>query len=173
MFKYTLIYLLLTISLSAQTKQKIVGVYTENSAYCGGARPSQEILADLERPIPTANKVLYLKKGSSNITKQKKLIKVITNANGQFNFLLAPGKYCIVGSDKIDTKYFQLLVTKYSKDSKTYKAIDKKCLTEWLMEPLHSFEVKSSNNDTIKIHYTKPCDWNSIPCAQFTGAIPP
>jgi hypothetical protein len=160
-------------SLNAQTKQKIVGVYTESSAYCGGAAPSQEIMANLERAIPTANKILYLKKGSSNIVKQKKVFKVITDANGQFSFLLAPGKYCIVGSDKIDTKYFQLLLTKYGRDSKTYKAIDKKCLTNWLAEPLYSFEVKSSNNDTIKIHYTKPCDWNSIPCAQFTGAVPP
>jgi hypothetical protein len=168
MFKYTLIYIL-----CAQTKQKIVGVYTESSAYCGGAAPSQEILANIERPIPTANKVLYLKKGSLNITKQKTLFKVITDANGQFKFLLAPGKYYIVGSDKIDTKYFQFLVKKYGKDGKNYKAIDKKCLAQWLAEPLHSFEVKVSNNDSVKVHYTKPCDWNNIPCAQFTGAIPP
>jgi hypothetical protein len=157
----------------AQTKRKVVGVYTENYTYCGGARPSQEILDNAEKAIPTANKVLYLKKGVSNNTKQKKLFRVLTDANGQFNFSLAPGKYYIVGSDKIDTKYFQLLLTKYGKDSKTYKAIDKKCLNNWLAEPLYSFEVKSSNNDTIKILYTKPCDWNSIPCAQFTGAVPP
>jgi hypothetical protein len=173
MFRYNLIYVLLTFGLNAQTKQKIVGVYTESYAYCGGARPSQEILDNAEKAIPTANKILYLKKGSSNIVKQKIVFKVITDANGQFSFLLSPGKYCIVGSDKIDTKYFQLLSTKYARDSKTYKAIDKKCLINWLAEPLYGFEVKTSNNDTIKIHYTKPCDWNSIPCAQFTGAVPP
>jgi hypothetical protein len=173
MFRYTLIYILLAFNLNAQTKQKIVGVYTESSAYCGGARPSQEIMANLERAIPTANKILYLKKGTLNIIKQKKLFRVMTDTNGQFNFKLAPGKYYIVGSDKIDTKYFQFLLSKYGKESKTYKAIDKKCLNSWLAEPLYSFEVKSSNNDTIKIHYTKPCDWNNLPCTQFTGPLPP
>jgi hypothetical protein len=173
MFRYTLIFTIIAFSLSAQTKQKVDGIYTESNSYCSGARPSQEMLNDLEKPVPLANKVLYIKSGTENNLKKKRYVKVKTDLNGTFTCSLPIGQYIIIGVDKLDLKYYNFLLSKYAVPSKNYKAVDKACLNEWLKEPLLSFEVKKNKTDTLKIHLTKPCEWNSIPCTQFTGPLPP
>jgi hypothetical protein len=159
-------------TLIAQTKISLIGKLTQSQSYCGGARPTQEIMDDINKPTPIANKTLYIKKGLTNNTKSKTVLKVKTDSLGHFHCKLAIGSYYIVGDNKINLSYYSTLLKKYSKASKNFKAIDQTCLKDWLKQPALQFKVKAVNNDTLKIHEVIPCEWNSIPCASYTGYLP-
>jgi hypothetical protein len=100
-FKHFLLFILIitTLSSCAQRKPqfyKVSGTVTATYSYCGGARPSDEMLAELNRPKPMAEKKLFVKAGNSN-SKNEAIIKSFnTDAYGRFNIELPKGTYCII-----------------------------------------------------------------------------
>ncbi|MCS6904938.1 MAG: hypothetical protein RML72_05040 [Bacteroidia bacterium] len=70
------------------------------SEYCGGARPTDEILQSLEEKLPYAQKYVYLRIGrqNNNIESPYKILK--TDKNGKVKVKLPPNTYCLVGEHK-------------------------------------------------------------------------
>lgn len=146
---------------------------TRTSAYCGGARPTPEMIAELQTPKPFPAKNLYLKKGERN-TFTTKIIRAITSDNsGKVHLLLPPGKYFIVDELKKDTSYYNLLKRQYSSPTDQYSAIDMLCLKKWYEQPDLIFEIKSGDEViNLIVNFHKNCSWKEIPCIEFKGPLP-
>ena len=161
---------------SAQSERKVkkysvAGVITGTSNYCGGARPSDEMLADIATPKPIPNKKIYIKKGEINSFKNKILLTLITDSAGKFQAKLPPGKYLIVDGDKKDMTYYNQLLKEHKEQTKNFDAVDSTCLNEWYLKPDFTFEVKHTEIKNISVNYHKACF--NLPCIQFRGPYPP
>lgn len=60
---------------------------TQDQKYCGGARPTDEILAQYEKPLIYANKKLII------VSSNGKIDSVKTNSKGILKIKLKPGSY--------------------------------------------------------------------------------
>jgi hypothetical protein len=125
-------------------KYSVSGVITGTSSYCGGARPTDEMLADIATPKPIPNKKIYIKKGEINLFKSKVLLTLITDTVGNFKAKLPPGKYLIVDEDKKDLTYYNRLLKEHKEETKSFDAVDSICLKEWFLKPDFIFEVKNT-----------------------------
>ena len=148
----------------------VSGTVTGTSIYCGGARPTGEMLAQLATPRPIGNKKIYIKKGNVNLFSSKVVLELTTDTSGKFHAKLSPGKYLIVDEEKKDTVYYNKLLKEHSQQTKSYQPIDTACLKEWFMKPGVTFEVKNSEIKNISVNFQKNCDF--LPCAQFRGPYP-
>lgn len=145
---------------------------TQTSAYCGGIRPSPELLNELQNPKPLVRKKLFIKRGDKNLFNSKIVIEACTDSSGKIQLQLLPGKYFIVDELKKDTSYYKTLIRKYSKASKNYSAIEKGCLKSWYEQPDMVFEITNSDIKNLSLNFHKLCDWKEIPCIQFIGPLP-
>ena len=168
-FKHLGIILLMISALTscAQRKPKLYkvsGTVTATYSYCGGARPSEEMLAELKRPKPMAEKKLFIKTGNSNSKNNQALKSFITDADGHFTIELEKGLYCIVEENK--SAGFKIPVA--DADHKW----DMDCLTKAYEQCDYQLNISSKPTDTITINFSIPCEWNK-PCVQYTGPLPP
>jgi hypothetical protein len=159
----------------ADTKKKIkkfpiFGTVTSTASYCGGARPSDEILAQAATPQPIPKKKIYIKKGDINSFDSNVLLVLTTDDKGNFHAKLAPGKYLVVDSTKKDLTYYNMLLKTYKNQTVSYEPIDTLCLKEWYMKPNGVFEVLGSEVKDISVNFHTPC--YPIPCAMFRGPFP-
>jgi hypothetical protein len=145
---------------------------TRTSAYCGGARPSPEVMTDLQTPKPFPRKKLYLKKGEKNTFTTKIFMELTSDSAGKVNCQLQPGKYFIVDEFKKDTGYYNRLKKRYSALTPNYSPIDKLCLKNWYEQPDLVFELKEGEVKDLTINFHKNCTWNEIPCIEFKGPVP-
>lgn len=166
--KSLFILLILTSQIScAQRKAKyytVSGTVTSTSSYCGGARPTDEMMAELAKPKPEAGKQLFLKSGKENSKSNSIIISFNSDSLGQFNIKLKNGTYCIVEEYKSKA----LAIPKNDENSKW----DEKCLTEEYARCDYQLEVNNKNVDGVNINFHKPCQW-STPCLQYGGPLPP
>jgi hypothetical protein len=109
----TLLFLLLPFSLLAQTKVNIQ--ILQKQTYCGGARPNPEILAELEKPIPFANKKLVL------VSANGKICKTTTTADGYLKIKLKAGSYKVYEAWRYNKK---------TPDGTDAKNFDTECLKQ-------------------------------------------
>ena len=79
------ILLLLPFSLLSQTKVNVQVLQTQK--YCGGAKPSPEILAKYDKPLPYSNKKIVL------VSANGQTLTVATNNSGYLKIKLKPGSY--------------------------------------------------------------------------------
>ena len=77
----------------------LTGTITQTTQYCGGAQPAQEMLNDLEKPQPLADKILWIRSGKAN-NLSKPLLKTKSDSYGNFTIILPAGKYCIIEESK-------------------------------------------------------------------------
>lgn len=146
----------------------ISGTVTETNDYCGGARPSDEILTQLATPRPLVNKKIYIKKGEVNAFDSKVILVLTSDSKGNFHAKLRPGKYLVVDSTKKDPAYYNLLLKTYKNQTANYLAIDTVCLKEWFLKPAGVFEVTPVETKNISINFHKACS-EAIPCTRYTG----
>lgn len=144
----------------------------QTSTYCGGARPSPEILAELQAVRPFSDQMIYVKAGTRNDLTKPILDSAITNTNGEVRFNLSPGTYSIIRKERIDRGYYNFLTDKYGVETKNYSKVDSACLDAWIADVDFVIQVidQSTNSFEFIIHH--PCWWNSIPCVEYTGPIP-
>ena len=160
--------------IAINTKEKKISVEitaTQTSAYCGGVRPSPDILKELQNPKPLMRKRLFIKRGDKNMFSSKIFIEACTDSSGKIQLMLLPGKYFIVDELKKDTSYYKTLIRKYSKASKNHSAIEKECLKSWYEQPDMVFEIINSDMKNLNLNFHKPCDWKEIPCIQYNGPL--
>ncbi len=142
----------------------VTGTVTATYAYCGGARPSAEMLAELNRPKPIANKKLFIKSGSVNAKNQKVITSFETDANGHYKMKLAIGSYCIVDEGKSGDYKFPATDSLHKWDSD--------CLLKEYERCDYQLTVSSKPIDSITINFFVPCSWD-MPCLDYSGPLPP
>lgn len=142
----------------------VAGTVTATYAYCGGARPSAEMLAELNRPKPMANKKLFIKSGAINTANETVIKSFETDANGYFKIELAKGSYCVV--DEIKSGAFKLPAT----DS--LHKWDANCLKKEYERCDYQLNVSTKTMDSVKVTFFIPCQWDS-PCLDYSGPLPP
>lgn len=168
-FKHFLLFILIitTLSSCAQRKPqfyKVSGTVTATYSYCGGARPSDEMLAELNRPKPMAEKKLFVKAGNSN-SKNEAIIKSFnTDAYGRFNIELPKGTYCIIEENKTTGIKIPTSDANHKWDSD--------CLTKAYEHCDYQLNISGKSTDSITINFYIPCEWNK-PCLEYTGPLPP
>lgn len=141
---------------------------TTTTPYCGGARPSDEILFDSRKPKPLKGQLFHLKEGTTNSLKTKELAQQVTDTAGTLVFKLIPGKYMLLLPEQMvamDTTAF--------KDNRYYK-FDRKCLHDWWKKPVLLLEVTRGEGNLFTLHFDRKCfvsGWS--PCESYVGPPPP
>lgn len=153
-------------------KVKVSGTVTQTFSYCGGARPSNEMLAKLAEPKPFANKKLFIKKGKTNDINSVAVVEVVADSAGNFSVSLPSGDYCIVDEFKSKSNFNEIL-KKYEKETTNYSAVDPECLKNWFSTPDAVFTVTKTGLKDLNVAYHHPCSWRSVPCANYRGPLPP
>ncbi len=144
---------------------KVSGHITQTSDYCGGARPSDELLENLKKPSPLENKIIFIKIGTANNSSIKYFQKVITDSNGDFVVTLKAGMtYCFIE----EWKQKKLLIPEDTK----YLTWDAKCLEARYHTADFVLKVKRIKNPIITINYHNPCFYSPY-CGTYTGPLPP
>src|SRR5574343_1683704 len=111
MKKIIYLFILLPFAISSQCRVNVE--LTQKQSYCGGAKPPPELLAQLEKPIPYANKKLVL------VSANGKTTTVSTNSKGILKLKLKPGSYKL---------YEPWRFYKKTPDNSDIKNFDKTCL---------------------------------------------
>lgn len=140
----------------AQTRQINLQI-TCMQPYCGGARPSAEMLAEAQKPKPFANKTIII------VTAKGKADSVKTNTNGELVLKLKKGNYKIYESWRY-----------YKKGAGGLKIadFDKECLkNEWKKEIKEIIVSKKEFKVIDKNVIVEDCPWN-LPCI-LESAKPP
>jgi hypothetical protein len=144
--------------------------YTES--YCGGARPTEEMLAEMSQPKPMVCERLYLRKGIVNNIDEPVIASEITDNSGKAIFHVKPGQYCVVRASKSDNAQSEKWKKELLKGNELYAPLDMDCLKKWLATPELIIEVGENGPLKFELLINKPCTWNSIPCAQYIGPLP-
>jgi len=172
------IFLLLLVCFSTlvfakkRTKSKMVliqGVITQTSDYCGGAAPSEEMLENLKKPVPLAEKDIYIRIGPKNKPgrggQNPIYKKVTTDENGKFSVML---KSDVTYSFIEDWKSKPFKVPANTK----YVVWDAACLYERYINADYVLKVSKHSNGAVKINYHKPCFYRPY-CGTYSGPLPP
>lgn len=153
---------------SSEKKYKVTIVATFTSPYCGGARPTDEILEYYRKPRPLPAQVFHVKPGETNSMRIESLAQAETDTAGKAYFELPAGKYMLL----LPVQTVNMDTTKYA-DNQYYK-YDRKCMIERWKKPLLTFEVKADGENKFSIHLSKACFVNGWwPCEYYTGPKPP
>ena len=75
------------------------GVVQSQGGYCGGAAPTQEMLAAASRPNPVASAHFLVRVGTANSASPPEA-QFTTKPDGSFELAVPPGDYCIVTDAK-------------------------------------------------------------------------
>ncbi len=159
-----------TLLCSQKTNQlyTVSGTVMQTSHYCGGAKPSEEMLKSFETPGPYISKVLYLKAGKTNSNNERVIVKFTSDSLGRFSFQIKPGTYCILQEEQVKTFSQKDYVS-----SSTF-AYDLACIKAWWKKPLKVITVKDSPVKNLRFDFTKACFIQSdMPCITYTGPMPP
>lgn len=162
-----ILFLLLmsSLTINAQSKVSVKAYITSTEDYCGGARPSDEMLHELSTEKPLADKVVYIKMGTVNKSTNKTVKKVKTDANGRFEALLTPGvTYYFVEEWK--AKVF------VSPKNSREVVWDIACLRKRYATPDFILKVKSGKNPEVHINYHQNCSYKPY-CGDYSGPLPP
>lgn len=144
-----LCFVLLNCFAALAQKKLVKVVVLARPSYCGGARPSEEMLAEMTKTKPYANKKMYL------VSEKGKVRVVKTGMNGSFSIKLAEGTYKLMEAWKHK---------KASPNGGSIEHFDKPCLkTEWEKEALQIAVLKNEIMITDKNEITLYCDW-AYPC---------
>jgi hypothetical protein len=147
--------------------------FTQTESYCGGARPSEEMLENLAIPKAALGKPFFIKSGNQNDPDNTEFVFVgESNGEGFAEFKLSKGEYCLVFDEKKDRNYVNDLQARYSKSTEHYSALDQSCIETWLTQPDLFIEVKDSAL-LLGVNIHKVCSWQTIPCVDYRGPLPP
>lgn len=146
----------------------VKGKLMQTNSYCGGARPTDEMLAEIQKPTPYAGKVFYVRKGKVNSKKAEVITSFTTDANGEFSFEITPGTYSIIQAKQLKALKPADLKTK------GYQVVDAKCMKAWWTKPYYLLEVKTENITIPEWSIHHPCFVSGdIPCISYNGPMPP
>ena len=145
----------------------VSGSITQTNAYCGGARPSDEMLQELATPRPFPNKKMHVIKGETNTTAHEIILSFTSDSVGGFSFKIVPGTYAIIVDEQAQAP-----------DSKKYTSqlvkADETCFKDWWAKPYYLLEVGTANMKGLSFQFNHRCFVQyDIPCLRYDGPLPP
>ncbi len=148
----------------------VSGNVTQTNSYCGGARPSDEILNQAATPRPFPNKKFHVIKGEINTVGREIFLSFTSDSIGDFSFKVAPSTYSIILDEQAqapDTKKYESEVVK----------VDEACFKEWWAKPYYLLEVPAASQTTtikgLNFNFHHKCFIKyDIPCLQYDGPLP-
>lgn len=154
---------------SAEKKmQRVSGLVTITSSYCGGAAPSEEMLMELAKPKPYVGKVFYVRKGNRNTLASEIILRFTTDSNGAFSIALPAGTWSLIQEEQVR----EIKNSDYPNTASHQVEMD--CLRKWWSEPYQVIEVKNSAITDLHFSFHRRCFIASdIPCIRYTGPMPP
>jgi hypothetical protein len=149
----------------------VSGTITYNGPYCGGAEPDEQTLQFYARVKPYPGKMLFIKKGTTNTSRQAVADTIVSDADGRFSLELPAGEYCIIQVPQLNRE----ILNRYSTDENDMLFVsDPLCLEKWWDECLLSFTVTDRDVDSLNLHFHQPCFIpEGIPCLIYNGPYPP
>ena len=161
-------------SVASKAKKYVVEIsVTSTARFCGGIKPSPEMIRVIQTPRALVQKKLYIKRGDKNTFKSEVILETCTDTLGKLKLLLPPGRYLIVDELKKDRIYYNSLIKRHLQATKEYSPIDRICLRNWFEQPDFVFEVTNSDSSLLTLNFQMPCSWDEIPCIQYYGPKPP
>ncbi len=140
----------------AQNKKVTVNV-TALKPYCGGARPTPDMVKASETPVPFSHKTMILLRSDGKID------SVRTDEGGKLDLRLKKGKYQLFET----WRYYKL-----APGNRELTAFNKECLTGEWKQPYKVITVSKSGftvrDSAAIIQY---CDWR-LPCITDDGNGP-
>ncbi|MEO6304003.1 MAG: hypothetical protein ABIP51_12605 [Bacteroidia bacterium] len=149
-YKKTLLLAIFCCALIACSQKKLVsGQINYTQPYCGGARPTPEMLEDAQRAKPYANKTIIIISGKGKVDSVK------TNNGGEFKTTLKIGNYKLFEAWRYYKKAAQGMVV---------SDFDIECQKiEWKKEIKEILITKTDIKVTDKNEIIETCPWN-LPC---------
>lgn len=142
-------------------KYTVSGTIFELRQYCGGARPSEEILHP--KPLAVHGITLYIRKTLMNSSENQIIDSVVSGFDGSFSIQLPAGTYCFIEAAKKAQMKMPV--------NDQYNTYDTACYRKNYNTCDFSVDVKS-NISKIEIVLERRCPWNR-PCVQYKGPLPP
>jgi len=140
---------------SQKTKVEFVITYTQ--PYCGGARPSEEIQKEAEKPKPYAGMTLVV------VNEKNKIDSLKTDDRGTFRKNLKKGTYKVYEAWRYNL---------YTPNNQQIELFDKTCLINEWQKPVLQIKVERKTfNLTILNPIQNFCDWQ-LPCLK-DELVPP
>lgn len=156
--KKTLLLFLVSSALFFSAQQKTVSTQINfKQPYCGGARPSAEMLAEAEMAKPYAGKTIIIVSSKGKVDSSK------TNSKGLFSANLNIGTYKVYEA----WRYY-----KKGAGGMAVSDFNKKCLKkEWKKEILQIIVTEKDTKIVDKNEIIIVCPWN-LPCILETKKSP-
>ena len=152
---------------TAQKKTAMIkGKILVHLPYCGGAKPSKEIVKG--KNVPYKSAVFYVKSSMNNDLKKQTISKIETDINGEFTLNIPQGKYFIIHEDK--TLSFEKYLLKYNIPKPNYEFIGEK--EAKIIFETADFEFVVEENKPIEIIYQSKCFVGMNRCLKYTGPLP-
>jgi hypothetical protein len=121
---------------------------SQKQSYCGGARPSEEILERYKKPLPYVNKKLII------VSSNGKIDSTTTDTKGALKLKLKPGSYKL---------YEAWRYRKRTPDGTTINDFDTSCLAQVWQKPDITIDVQKRKQvltidlDPVYCPHTIPC----------------
>lgn len=144
---------------------------TSSKAYCGGAKPTPEILEKHQQKTSYPFAKIILHEGDKNLWQSAGLIMLQADSLGIINFQLKEGTYSVVFEDKKDTIAFEKLKSGIL-NSPHFTGFTEDCLISYFDQPDAILEVNKTSKRNFEMNKVIPCYWNGYPCARYTGKLP-
>ncbi|MBI3501287.1 MAG: prealbumin-like fold domain-containing protein [Bacteroidetes bacterium] len=154
-----------------EKKVAVSGTVTQTFPYCGGARPTKEVMDAISQSKPYSGKKFHVIKGETNTASHKIILSFTTDSAGNFSFQLPAGTYSILLDEQVAAP-----------DSKKYTSqfvkMDEACFKDWWAKPYYLLEVPAATTNTnikgLNFEFHHRCFLqNDIPCLQYDGPLPP
>jgi hypothetical protein len=181
--KKVLFLFLFPILLYAQTSKKVSSKkynitfsITQTMNWCGGMRPSDEMLKEFSSPKPFPNKWIYVKKNTKG--KLQIDLPIIdsfeSNENGEINCSFPEGNYQIVEVWNKDRIVYKSTLEKYKIATDITDTIDRKCFDKVFNQPYYQFQVSklSKSKKNHKLNFHKTCNYSGSICVRYKGPYP-
>jgi hypothetical protein len=157
-------------------KYQISFSITQTSDWCGGMRPTDDMLKEFSSPKPFPNKWIYIKKnrkGKSQID-----IPILdsfeSNEQGEIACKLPEGNYQIVESWNKDSAVYLATLERYKIATEFNDTIDKACFDKVFNQPYFLFQVSKSFKIKRKhvLNFHKTCNYSGSKCVRYKGPYP-
>ena len=156
---------------SMEKKVAVSGAVTQSFPYCGGARPTKEIMEQLSIASPYSGKKFHVIKGEINTTSHEILLSFTSDSAGNFSFGIVPGTYAIILDEQVQAPDAKKYISQFVK-------MDEACFKDWWTKPYYLLEVPATTTNTsikgLNFEFHHRCFINyDIPCLQYDGPLPP
>jgi hypothetical protein len=134
-------------------KYTVTGKIEQTAKYCGGAKPTQEVLEGYKQPKPLTEFKLYVKINDLNHQKSAPIDSTITDENGIYSFNLPKGNYIIVSELQLNQTNFESKLAKMQ-----LKITDQDALNNYFKKGMTTFTISQDTIINLDVLIQKKCD---------------